>query len=65
MEYKIFDDAPDFVKKDNSTILSRNISGLQEYKTRKNERIKLNNALDEINNLKKEIEQIKSIIGIK
>jgi len=64
IDYKVFEDAPDYIKKDNGAILSRNITGLQEYKNKKMEKTKLDNALTEINRLNSEIEKIKSILGI-
>lgn len=63
-DYKVFEDAPDYIKKDNM-ILSRNLAGLQEYKNKKSDKLKLNAALDEINNLKGEIENIKTFLGLK
>lgn len=63
-DYKVFEDAPDYIKKD-SMILSRNLSGLQEYKNKKQEKLKLNAALEEINKLKSDIESIKTFLGLK
>lgn len=55
-------DAPGFVRGENSAILSTDISGLQSYKKRKSQYTEMQAAILDINNLKDELREIKSMI---
>ena len=55
-------DAPGFVRGENSAILSTDTSSLTAYRKRRNQHNEMRTAICDINNMKIELDEIKSML---